>query len=430
MPEWLVASAKWIVGFLGLVDAVLLVVLIRTDKPDKYEDRVARRKRLIGSSSALIICVTAFLSLFLIASEDDSGLKELDVKVDGLAANVETIRMEFNNSLQYDVGRSASYQVLLEELREQYSIAVSSLDRGEYAAAEARLRITLKGQLYACDSSRAFVALAATYSLWSDQAEQAGDTSSAESLRTAAYGCADTSVRLCGTAISWMTLGLTKKAASDLEGALACYEAGLHLRPSFYMLWFNKGEALLKSGRQAEADAAFGEAIRSGCDESPCWARKGYTLLMADSVIDALACYDSAVARPGARPSAWLERGGCLMLLSRFEEAIICYEKAVSMDPTYAIAWYNLGNMLIQVDRCSEAVLAYDSAIDLRPSWAEAWGNKAVAQVWLPDIPQAAASLDSALKYNPELQPALDLLKRIPRALWTKRLRETVEGGP
>ena len=64
-------------------------------------------------------------------------------------------------------------------------------------------------------------------------------------------------------------LPTTQSDAERWEEAIACWDKSTELKPNFRDAWINKGTALQKLGRYAEAISANNHAIALGDNTSP-----------------------------------------------------------------------------------------------------------------------------------------------------------------
>ena len=139
---------------------------------------------------------------------------------------------------------------------------------------------------------------------------------------------------------------------------------------------FCLGNALLKSGRQAEAVEAYRRALE---------------------------------LRPHF-PSASNNLGMALHQLGRVEESVDALRNALELEPELAYPYNNLAVALRDLGRTGEALCLYDQAISLRKHGFElALTNKAVLLLEIGELTRARRAADEALGFNPNLVTAWHL---------------------
>lgn len=179
---------------------------------------------------------------------------------------------------------------------------------------------------------------------------------------------------------------------------------GFDVRPSV-----EAGHRLYRTGRLAEAEAAYREVLRTTGDDTEALHGLGliaYGRSRFDAAIDFLKRaaelaptnatypYNVALAARAARRHeeavAWLQRaaaldanlprlhallGSCFQSLSRFAEAAESYRRELTLRPDDATVWNNLGVVLAELGRTTEAADCYRRAVTLDPSDASAHDN-------------------------------------------------------
>ena len=76
------------------------------------------------------------------------------------------------------------------------------------------------------------------------------------------------------------------------------------------------------------------------------WNEKGIALRRAGKSAEALQCYDEAIKILPNYPEAHNNRGNALGDLGRSEEALLAYETALKINPSFPEAHENRGNLL------------------------------------------------------------------------------------
>ncbi len=206
--------------------------------------------------------------------------------------------------------------------------------------------------------------------------------------------------------------------------ALDSYNRALALNPDFGNAHMNRGNALRDLGRGDEALAAYDRALASAPDLAEAWLNRGNALCDIDRPEDALAAYDRTVVLRHDLPHAWLGRGNALSKLKRTEEALTSYERALVLKPDLAEAWLGRGNAHCDLKHHTEALAAFDRALALRPDLAAAWIGRGNVFHDRKSFVDALTAYDQALALDPGIPgawigrgDALRFLKRTPESI-------------
>ena len=211
---------------------------------------------------------------------------------------------------------------------------------------------------------------------------------------------------LGGEAEVWFYRGGEQYKAGDLEGAIACFDQAIKIKPDYHQAWFCQGAVLSALGRNSEAIASYDQAIKFKPDFHEAWLNWGVALSDLRRNSEAIASYDQAIKFKPNYYKAWLNRGAVLSALGRNSEAIASYDQAIKIKPDLHEAWSNQGLVLYDLGRHSEAIASYDQAIKFKLDDHEAWYNRGVALDDLGRNSEAIASYDQAIKFKPDFHEA------------------------
>jgi tetratricopeptide (TPR) repeat protein len=148
-------------------------------------------------------------------------------------------------------------------------------------------------------------------------------------------------------------LGCCAYAAEDFTAALDYADRSLRLRRTSPDAHANRGNALLRLGRPAEAL----EAMRA-----------------------------AQLLKP-RDPGVLVNLATVLSALGRHEEALGALDRALALDPTLAAARMNRANVVQRLGRNAEAVQAYSQVIARDPDCVEAHWNRGICNLLLGDYP-------------------------------------------
>jgi len=149
-------------------------------------------------------------------------------------------------------------------------------------------------------------------------------------------------------ALAWNVLSVCRFKGGDDPGALDCADRAIGLRTTFGEAHNNRGNALNRLGRQAEALEAFEAALRVLPGDAEVLVNIGNVLRDLGQAAASLGYLDRAIAIDPAIAEAHFNRGNALQDLGRHAEAIASFGEALRLDPDHVDAHWNrsLANLL------------------------------------------------------------------------------------
>jgi tetratricopeptide (TPR) repeat protein len=191
-------------------------------------------------------------------------------------------------------------------------------------------------------------------------------------------------------------------AKSDLAQALTRIQSGLERSQNSMEGWFSYAEALRRSGRAAEAEAAGRRAIAIEPSEGRLYYGLGHTLLELGRLDEAAQAAEQAVALD---PTDAHFQGLSANLASRrgrLGDAEGFARRAIELDPGNPHVRSLLGDLLLRQDRADEAVEAWQAAIELDPDLAGAHFGLSRALARAGRVPEATAMARRAAALDPD----------------------------
>jgi tetratricopeptide (TPR) repeat protein len=171
---------------------------------------------------------------------------------------------------------------------------------------------------------------------------------------------------------------------------------------------FNLGNTyLLTVKNNQEAANTFDRALQLQPAMAELWHNKGIALQRLGKRADALAMMERALEIRPEFGEAWFGKAIELVHLGRHEEAAHAFARASDLRPDFAEGWFNKGVTLSTLGRHEEALAAYERALELKPELAVAWGNKAIELSTLSRPDEALAAAERALQLGPDLAEVL-----------------------
>jgi tetratricopeptide (TPR) repeat protein len=200
--------------------------------------------------------------------------------------------------------------------------------------------------------------------------------------------------------------GLVCLSLGQFQLALAWFDRALALLPGYADALANRGLALHKLGRCAEALQAYSQAIDSGCNKPELFYNRGNILRESRRLAEAMASYDRALRIDPAYPEGLRAGGLVLRELGRLEEALEFLNAAIRLRPDFTDALNDRGNVLQELDRPKEAIVCYNTALEQAPGRADILNNRGSAWLSLGDCPNASKDFAEARRIAPDFPEA------------------------
>jgi len=175
----------------------------------------------------------------------------------------------------------------------------------------------------------------------------------------------------------------------------------------------NRGIALFRSARYAEALAAFRSAAADAPHEPIVRVNLGSTLTQLGDLGAAAEQYREALELDPANAMAHFDLGTILARTGDDDAAIEHYRAALEAHPDYLSAHLNLGNALRRAGRFEEARAHYRRVVEGDPANAAARMAEALALIRLHRYREALERLNQAVETIPEFRPARHALIRL-----------------
>lgn len=185
------------------------------------------------------------------------------------------------------------------------------------------------------------------------------------------------------------------------SAAVAQYDAALlESRGTMAEAWLNRGAALRRLGRTADALDSYQRAL----DVRPVYPEAWFNIGVGRSELGdregAIEAYDRSLELDRDQPRAWYNLGMQWSALDRYDEAIRALEQAVERDPEYESALYNLALFQRQSDH-PDTRNTLDSLVIRFPGSAKGWFNRGVYRSDVGDEAEAARSYRGAIDADP-----------------------------
>ena len=198
----------------------------------------------------------------------------------------------------------------------------------------------------------------------------------------------------------------TDRPNTDINTAIASFEAALQLRPGWHDLWAGHAAALLKAGEKAAAIASCDRALELEPGAAEAWSVRGKALYQLGQYEAAAQSCDRALELNPDDHLAWRTLSDALNQQGRYAEAVVSYDKALALKPDEPFTWGSRGTALQHLGRYEEAIASYDKLLQAEPKRYRLWHQRGLALRKLRRFDAAIANFDEALTLQPDFYPA------------------------
>jgi eukaryotic-like serine/threonine-protein kinase len=175
---------------------------------------------------------------------------------------------------------------------------------------------------------------------------------------------------------AWNGLGaLFCDERRDYDGAIACFNEAIRLKPDYAVVHHNMGVALRAKKDIDGAIASFKQAVRLDPDNAGNRVDLGDALSKRGKLDEAIASYREWIRVKPDDATAHRCLGDALTDQNKLEEAVVSYEAAIRLKRDYPDAYVNLGNALARLGKRDDAIAAFREAIRIKRDDALAHGH-------------------------------------------------------
>ena len=194
--------------------------------------------------------------------------------------------------------------------------------------------------------------------------------------------------------------------------AIAAFDGVVAAQPSAIAL-FNLGTLEMKSGRTADATAAFRRALELKPDYAEANNSLGALLAQSGDIGEAQTRFRAALAANPDNADALNNLGFALFQSGQSDEAFDLYQRALKARPDFPEALNNVGIFYGRQGQLDRAEPYFRQAVEKRPAYGEAANNLALVLARRGDPDGAIAVLERCLKENPAFEMGYVTLCRI-----------------
>jgi tetratricopeptide (TPR) repeat protein len=184
------------------------------------------------------------------------------------------------------------------------------------------------------------------------------------------------------------------------------YARAIELLPDFVQAHSNRGNALQRLKRFAEAEPAYRRAIELQPDFADGWNNFGTCLRELGRLDEAESAYRKALELQPNNPDMLDNLALALKDLDRLDEAVEAIRRSLVIDPTRDMFWTHCATILLDQEKFDEAADAASRALALNPKNHDAVNQMGQIAFERGDLEGSLGHYRRALALNPDLADA------------------------
>jgi len=182
-----------------------------------------------------------------------------------------------------------------------------------------------------------------------------------------------------GNAVYRLHLGECRRAAGNLDEAIAAYRAALAVDATFLPALASLGNALKAQGKLEEAIACHERAAELAPESAEVTSNLAVALKDAGRIDEAAARARESARLAPDHAEIQFNLGNVLLAAGAVEEAEAAFARALEKNPRHIRAWCNRGIARREQGQGREAAESLRGALALAPGWADAHWNLGLA---------------------------------------------------
>jgi tetratricopeptide (TPR) repeat protein len=211
-----------------------------------------------------------------------------------------------------------------------------------------------------------------------------------------------------GTVEDFFNRAGAKKAAGDLDGAIADYDRAIQLDPKDAAIYNNRGLAKQAKGDFNAAIADFNRGIELNPKDAVAYSNRGNTKRDKGDLDGAILDYNHSIRVNPKYAYAYYDRGLAKKQKSDLDGAIADYNRVIELDPKFAKAFCDRGVAKRRKGDLQGAISDYDRTIEIDPKYAIAYLNRGNVRDEKGDMEGAIADYSRGIELNPKESKAYD----------------------
>jgi tetratricopeptide (TPR) repeat protein len=193
--------------------------------------------------------------------------------------------------------------------------------------------------------------------------------------------------------------------------ALAAYNQLLETNSAqSYLLWANRGAALLKLKQYQAALKSCSQATSLNQRADLAWNCRGEALYYLGRSNDALTAFKQAIAINPQNATFWLNQNQVLFDLAQHQQALAATKEAIALlqsqpatdlkNRQLAIAWRQQGQSLLELQQNKQALAAFNQSLTYQPDYLATQQGRGIALYRLGRYAQAIQIFEQILQQD------------------------------
>ena len=167
--------------------------------------------------------------------------------------------------------------------------------------------------------------------------------------------------------------------SQEPQTALTTFMKAIDLKPTSFMAWQGRGDALYQLGKLSEALEAYYEAIQLNPRDAYNWKRKADVLFELEHYPEALVAYNQALQLQPNNEATIYQQGQTLFKLQRYPEALKAQEQVLEYDQLNPQYLSDRAQSLIALERYYDALTVLNRVQAIAPLRPQLWQNKSLS---------------------------------------------------
>lgn len=177
-----------------------------------------------------------------------------------------------------------------------------------------------------------------------------------------------------------------------------------------YLLWSNRGAALLKLKQYQEALKSCSQATSLNQRADLAWNCRGQALYYLGRSNDALTAFKQAIAINPQNATFWLNQNQVLFELAQHQQAIAATKEAIALlqsqpatdlkNRHLAIAWRRQGQSWLELQQNQQALAAFNQSLTYQPDYLATQQGRGIALYRLGNYAQAIQIFEQILQQD------------------------------
>ncbi len=160
------------------------------------------------------------------------------------------------------------------------------------------------------------------------------------------------------------------------QAALNNFTKAIDLKPSSFLAWSGRGDALSNLGRYPQALGAYSEAIKLSKANFKIWKKQGDSYYQLEQFTKAIAAYNRALELEQNDAELYNHKGKALYELQNYDAALTMQDSAIALDESNAEFLSDRAKNLLALNKYDDALTVFNRVQAIKPLDVELWQDK------------------------------------------------------